>query len=493
MYSMYRDYEILQTVMLIVRCAASSALCLSFTRGFLKEKNGRRSTFAVWHIIYMLGALVLYYAFNTVNVLQNIICTVLRIVFLLILQRLLFHKAGAINWFTVCSFLVGRTLTVSIMAVLVYRILGDTHIDILYGISERVEMNSEQFLIEYGHTVLFVLDAITSVIAAVGFILALKLYLSIIKKSFRKKDHRLQRKESVFLIFPLAASFCISITVRMMEFTENPEIYSDIFDVVPFTIFFIPFVDFLLLCTNIASVILFQSLVEYNEEKNKRDLLESQISRMESEIKEIQDIYSDIRGLRHDMKNHITDISMYVKKALGKDDPIIEGYIGKMTETVDRLDFSFNTGNPITDIIVHQKGMEAEKRGISFASDFSFPLKGKIDVYDMGIILNNALENAVEACESLKEPYIFLRSYTKGNLFFIESENNFSGEIELGAETGLPLTSKKKPESHGFGLSNIRRTAEKYMGDIDISTEKRDGERIFTLTVMLNTDSALKN
>lgn len=492
MYNMRYYYEILSTVMLVVRCTASSALCLSFTRSFLKAKNGRCSTFAVWHIIYMLGALVLYYAFDTVNVFQNIICLALKIVFLIILQRLLFHNGGAINWFTVFSFLVGKTHTASITSVLIYRILGDTHIDILFGISERVEMDSEQFLIEYGDTVLLILDTITSVIAAVGFILMLKLYLSIIKKSFRKKDHRLQKKESVFLIFPLASSLCISITVRMMEFTENPEIYSDIFDVVPVTIFFIPFVDFLLLGTNIGAVILFQSLVEYNEEKNKRDLLESQVSRMESEIKEIQDIYSDIRGLRHDMKNHIADISMYVKKALGKDDPIVEGYIGKMTETVDRLDFSFNTGNPITDIIVHQKCMEAEKRGISFTSDFSFPLKGNIDVYDMGIILNNALENAVEACESLKEPYIFLRSYTKGNLFFIESENNFSGEIELGGETGLPLTSKKKPESHGFGLSNIRRTAEKYMGDIDISTEKRDGERVFTLTVMLNTDPALK-
>lgn len=491
---MYNNcYEILSAVTLVVRCAASSALCLSFTRSFLKAKNGRRSTFAVWHIIYILGALALYYAFNTVNVFQNIICVALRIAFLMILQRLLFHNGGAINWFTVFSFLVGRTLTVSIMSVLVYRILGDTHIYILYGIAEIAGTGSEQFLLEYADKVLFTLNVITSVIAAVGFILTLRLYLNIIKKSFRKKDHRLQRKESVFLIFPLAASLCISITVRMMEFTENPEIYSDIFDVVPVTIFFIPFVDLLLLGTNIGAVILFQSLVEYNEEKNKRDLLESQISRMESEIKEIQDIYSDIRGLRHDMKNHITDISMYVKKALGKDDPIIDGYIGKMTETVDRLDFSFNTGNPITDIIVHQKCVEAEKRGISFTSDFSFPLKGNIDVYDMGIILNNALENAVEACESLKEPYIFLRSYTKGNLFFIESENNFSGEIELGGETGLPLTSKKKPESHGFGLSNIRRTAEKYMGDIDISTEKRDGERVFTLTVMLNTDPVLKN
>ena len=147
MYSMRYYYEILSTVMLVVRCAASSAMCLSFTRSFLKAKNGRRSTFAVWHIIYILGALVLYYAFDTVNVLQNIICLALKIVFLMILQRLLFHNGGAINWFTVFSFLVGKTHTASITSVLIYRILGDTHIDILFGISERVKMDSEQFML----------------------------------------------------------------------------------------------------------------------------------------------------------------------------------------------------------------------------------------------------------------------------------------------------------------------------------------------------------
>ena len=48
-------------------------------------------------------------------------------------------------------------------------------------------------------------------------------------------------------------------------------------------------------------------------------------------------------------------------------------------------------------------------------------------------------------------------------------------------ETGLPETTKKDKENHGFGLTNIRKVSQKYYGDIDIRQEKKS----FTLTVML--------
>lgn len=526
--SMYNTwYDIMSYVFLIVRYAASSVLCLNYTRNFFKEKNGRTATFAAWNIMYLLGELVLYFAFNTVNVLQNIICLTAKIVFLMILQRLLFYNGGAANWFTVFSFLVGSNLTVSIISVVVYRYIWDMLFGALVSMSENIELETGNFSWEQWQLTLFFMNAFVSFLAVAGYIAILALYLKIIKKSFRKKDYRLQRKESVFLILPLVASLVISVTMRVMEFNEIGEVYSDIFDVVPVTKLFIPITHILLLCTNIATVILFQSLVEYNEEKNKSDLLESQIAQMRGEITEIQDIYSDIRGLRHDMKNHIENISLYVKRT-GSEDKLLSEYIGSMEKAVDRLDFSFNTGDPICDVIIHRKSGEAEKKGIRFKSDFMFPKTDKrsleaeanaasnvsvceaetvasaanstvretgktvsaaargLDPYDIGVILSNSLENAIEACEKAGEgAYIFVRSYVKGSLFFIETENSFSGELSFGGGSGLPLSSKEG-ESHGYGLSNIERTAKKYMGDIDIVIEERSGKSVFFLTVMLH-------
>lgn len=70
---------------------------------------------------------------------------------------------------------------------------------------------------------------------------------------------------------------------------------------------------------------------------------------------EIQNTYTDMRGLRHDMRSHIANISLLVKGAVSPVNEELESYIGKMEETVSRLDFSYQTGNSITNIIIHQK------------------------------------------------------------------------------------------------------------------------------------------
>lgn len=106
---------------------------------------------------------------------------------------------------------------------------------------------------------------------------------------------------------------------------------------------------------------MFQKLVQYNEETGKRAILENQVRQMEKEIVEIQDIYTDMRGLGHDMRSHIANISLLVKNVAGSVNEELESYIGKMEETVSQLDFPYQTGNPITDIIINQKGQEAEK------------------------------------------------------------------------------------------------------------------------------------
>ena len=110
-----------------------------------------------------------------------------------------------------------------------------------------------------------------------------------------------------------------------------------------------------------------------------------------------------------------------------------------------------------------------------------------IDIYDVAVILNNALENAIEACHKAEgDKQIKLRSYVKGSLFFIEVENDFLEDIVIEEESGLPVSSKQNGKLHGIGISNIQRCAKKYMGDIDIVISDTGGRKRFSLTVMMN-------
>ena len=70
-------------------------------------------------------------------------------------------------------------------------------------------------------------------------------------------------------------------------------------------------------------------------------------------------------------------------------------------------------------------------------------------------------------------------------MFFIEIENSFDGKLSINEATGLPETSKSDKKSHGIGLSNIQKSAQKYFGDIDIEITSNNGIQYFNLTVMM--------
>jgi sensor histidine kinase YesM len=240
----------------------------------------------------------------------------------------------------------------------------------------------------------------------------------------------------------------------------------------------------------IAAVIFFQKLSLFRHEEIERSVLQKQVQQFQQQVNDVDGIYSEIRGFRHDIKNHISNILVLANAIVEGNTDVkseLDEYLKKMGETLDKFEFTYNTGNSVSDIIIHQKHHEALKNEIDFTADFVYPLHLKIDAYDMAIILNNALENATEACKKMNnfERFIRLYAYTKGEMFFIEIENNFENGVILDKNTGLPNSSKADRSVHGIGLSNIRRCARKYFGDMDFQVSRANNSYVFRLTVML--------
>lgn len=149
----------------------------------------------------------------------------------------------------------------------------------------------------------------------------------------------------------------------------------------------------------------------------------------------------------------------------------------------------------MTDVILQGIRNEAERRKIEFRVDFHYPVDDCVNAFDISVILNNALQNALEGAEKSEKPYISILSYRSNNAYMIEISNSFSGRLQWDAESRLPLTSKsnqcdsdcrsgkfqRNEPAHGYGLANIRKVAEKYLGDIAIDIT--EGE--FRLSIML--------
>lgn len=450
-----------------------------YVQKLLRGKYHKKIVPFAWTSLYFIIQNLVLENMSGTYPFHDLVKAITDIAFVLLLQMLLYNKELLKQLFVAVSFVAGKEIIKHIIVVLNY---GQFWVNnkILAVFSEKITT------MEKAKMWSLISNGIVWLIALLLYALLMIVYFSIISRKFIRKDYRIRVHQYAFLILPSVATLCISITIRTLVITVENGMTTVIFEKIPVTMFWVPVVCLLLLSVNVSSVILFQNLVQLGEEEQKRSILENQMVQMQREIEEIQDIYADMRGLRHDMKSHLESIAAVVRRTSGKDMDELDDYIGKMEATVSRLDFAYRTGNPITDVIIHQKKQEAEKMDISFEADFTYPDKQQIDVYDIGIVLNNALENAIENSSKLKgKKNIRLCSYMKGNLFFIEVENDFSGELILNSETGLPISSKGDNRLHGLGMENIQRCAKKYMGDIDIIILDMGDRKRFNLTVMM--------
>lgn len=227
------------------------------------------------------------------------------------------------------------------------------------------------------------------------------------------------------------------------------------------------------------------------EEDRQREIFSAQMADLQSHINEMEQLYRDMRSLRHDMGNHLITLKQLYDRGEYNE---AEKYADQLKDEITKNSFDVNSGNPVTDVILSSRKKEMEEKGIAFFSDFHYPLTEFVNSFDISIILNNALSNAIEAIErerplSDKAAHISLLSSRRKNMYIIEVSNSFTGNLEIDPASGLPRSSKID-ESHGFGLSAIRHAARKYLGDLDIGKEIQEGEERCVLRVMLQIPEA---
>ena len=230
--------------------------------------------------------------------------------------------------------------------------------------------------------------------------------------------------------------------------------------------------------TIITVVMLYQDIKAKQEERQQAKFLAVQVSSIQRHIEQVEALYHNIRSIKHDMANHILTLErLYEVGDIGEAEAYSKGLKAELAQMAGGI----GSGNPVTDVILQEFVKEAGDKGIAFHSEFHYPAGFQADAFDISIILNNALQNAVEHTKPGAGRQISIVSYQRNHAYMIEICNSFAGELEWDVESGLPATSKEKAAGHGYGLPNIRRVAGKYAGDIDITLQ--DGS--FCLCIML--------
>ncbi|WP_320986496.1 ATP-binding protein, partial [Hungatella effluvii] len=189
---------------------------------------------------------------------------------------------------------------------------------------------------------------------------------------------------------------------------------------------------------------------------------------------------TEVREMRHDMKQQY----MYLRELANSDQKeeligVLEKLIGESTGK-GRLES--RTGNLVIDAHINHLWEQSRQKNIALYTDLKVPPVMNILDEDLSVFLGNAIDNALEASESVdcKSREIRIQMTFEKGYLFISLKNRYQGEIKQDERNHL-ITSKKEKVLHGLGLNSMKRIANKYHGYVDVSWE----DNIFMLETIL--------
>ena len=481
-------YDVIN-VCLDVIVALGQGYCLQYFLGSFLEgrEKDRRINGLLVMVVYGVLRLGINFILPADNESIRTVGKITLMFVIIVLLALLFYKGvQAITAFLAITFMAVSEITFFLSYMLMQ--IGGNLFDLWVWLLEKgyIAVDTFEWIVQIAATFL-------QIIFYGIFLVLLYFALRKIIRSFSDKDYRIQRTELYFLLVPGTVGLLVCLLLRTIMITIENDMPKLLCDRYPILSIIVPAILILSLLSIVYSVKLFQDMITLNKEKSDKLILEKQMKNMQEHMTEMEHIYGGVRSMKHDMKNTLSVIMQLVVNEEKQANEELQNYLSELNQTMDRLDFQYKTGNSVVDILLNMKYHELTRimPDIQLNADrLLFPENLQIQGYDIGIIIGNALDNAIEACKKLKkndksaEAFITLSSFTRGKMFFIEVENSFDGKINRKKYSEFPVTDKKDKKAHGIGLSNIKNTAEKYHGGVDWIAENKK----FTLTVMLQNE-----
>ena len=198
---------------------------------------------------------------------------------------------------------------------------------------------------------------------------------------------------------------------------------------------------------------------------------------IETHYQEVETMYKQIRGWRHDYRNHIQLLKVL---AANGDMEAIKDYLDKLDTDLSTVDTVVKTGNAMADAILNSKISLAKSKGIAVKVDAHIPVKLKMSELDLCVIIGNLFDNAIDASMALPEEQRLIRVYMdmKNTQLYI-SFTNFTATKKL-AKVGNRFQTTKG-DGHGFGLVRIDNIIERLDGYLSRNSE--DGA--FTTEILI--------
>ena len=188
--------------------------------------------------------------------------------------------------------------------------------------------------------------------------------------------------------------------------------------------------------------------------------------------------YNQTLQILHDVNRHIQSIKELSALGNAKETKKYAEQIGGILKPLIPNRY---TGNAILDILLSDKVRQVEDRGIDFAVNLGGICFDFMEAIDITTIFGNLLDNALEACEAVQDKpdkRIVLTAERFQEIVSVTVENDCN---PVRWRAGMPVS--EKGENRGIGLLNVRKSIDKYDGNLKL----RESKGKFIAEFFLNT------
>lgn len=198
-----------------------------------------------------------------------------------------------------------------------------------------------------------------------------------------------------------------------------------------------------------------------------QEILNMQIAQAVREIEALRRDQKKTRIYRHDLRHHMQYLSSCIEN--GRLEQAQE-YIHEICSEIERNMAVVFCENEAANLIFSAFAGRTKDCGIPMEIKAGIPQAIPISENDLCVLLSNALENALHACQKLKangaSGMIEVLAYEEDGKFYLQIINSCGADITF--DQGIPVTNNP---GHGIGVSSICAIVEKYGGMYNFSVK----------------------
>ncbi len=208
-------------------------------------------------------------------------------------------------------------------------------------------------------------------------------------------------------------------------------------------------------------------LLYYVAESEQRDRLQQlqnglgmQVTQAVREIDALRQSQKQASVYRHDLRHHLQYLAGCI--AEGQTERA-QSYISGICAEIESQKVQWYCENETANLILSAFVQRAEKDGIALNPSVTLPPFLLISDSDLCVLLSNALENALHACQNLPPaetaPVISVKGYERDSRLFLQVTNPCGDPVRF--ENGIPISSRP---GHGLGVQSICAIVKRYGG-----------------------------